>query len=132
MQDASLPRFKQIIPILRSFDETRAKEFYLGYLGFTLDWEHRFEPGMPLYFQVSRAGLVLHLSEHHGDATPGSAVYVSMTGLQDLHAELAAKGYANLRPGICRTPWGGREMELLDPFGNTLRLNEEQPGDAVS
>ena len=55
-------------PILRIFDEARAREFYQDYLGFRIDWEHRFAPGMPLYLQVSRVDCVLHLSEHHGDA----------------------------------------------------------------
>ncbi len=31
------------IPILRIFDEAKAEEFYLDFLGFKLDWEHRFE-----------------------------------------------------------------------------------------
>ena len=43
----------QTIPILRNFDEAKAREFYLGYLGFQVDWEHRFEPGMPLYMQTA-------------------------------------------------------------------------------
>ena len=43
-----------------------------GLLGFRVDWEHRFRRAAPLYMQVSRDGLVLHLSEHHGDACPGS------------------------------------------------------------
>jgi hypothetical protein len=43
----------QTIPILRIFDEAKAREFYLGYLGFQVDWEHRFEPGMPLYMQTA-------------------------------------------------------------------------------
>lgn len=42
-------RFDPPVPIIRIFDETRAREFYLGFLGMTLDWEHRFEPGTPLY-----------------------------------------------------------------------------------
>lgn len=62
--------FTQTAPILRIFDESKAKEFYLGFLGFQLDFEHRFGDNFPLYMQVSRAGLVLHLSEHHGDASP--------------------------------------------------------------
>lgn len=28
------------VPILRIFDRDKAVEFYVGYLGFTLDWEH--------------------------------------------------------------------------------------------
>ncbi len=31
-------------PILRIFDEAKAKEFYVGFLGFKVDWEHR--PGI--------------------------------------------------------------------------------------
>ena len=33
------------IPILRIFDEVKAKEFYVDFLGFKIDWDHRFEPG---------------------------------------------------------------------------------------
>lgn len=119
--------FLQTVPILRIFDIARAREFYVDYLGFTVDWEHRFEPELPLYMQISRAGLVLHLSEHHGDGTPGSAVFVRMNGVRELHAELQAKDYGYLRPGLGKSPWNDGELDLLDPFGNQLRLNEELP-----
>ncbi len=62
----------QTYPILRSFDEAKAREFYVGWLGFTIDWEHRFEPDTPLYMQVSRDGIGLHISHHHGDGSPAS------------------------------------------------------------
>jgi len=35
--------FVQTIPLLRIFDVAKAKEFYVGFLGFAIDWEHRFE-----------------------------------------------------------------------------------------
>ena len=69
------------VPILRIFSVDRAKEFYLDFLGFTLDWEHRFESDLPLYAQVSRSGLTLHLSEHHGDGSPGSTPWRSSTSV---------------------------------------------------
>ena len=72
-------RFSAFALILRIFDEAKAKDFYLGFLGFGLDWEHRFEPDMPLYAQISLGECVIHLSEHHGDASPGSAVRVPST-----------------------------------------------------
>jgi uncharacterized glyoxalase superfamily protein PhnB len=113
------------IPILRIFDEAKAREFYLGFLGMTVDWEHRFELGLPLYMQVSRASLVLHLSEHHGDATPGSTVLVQTSeGIEALHAELIAKNYKNNRPGLETAPWKAKVMEVTDPFGNRLRFNQ--------
>ena len=65
--------FGKTTPILRIFDEIKAVEFYVDFLGFKIDWQHRFEPNFPLYLQVSRGDCVLHLSEHHGDSTPGSA-----------------------------------------------------------
>ena len=49
--------FEPAVPIVRIFDIAKAHEFYLGFLGFKVDWEHRFDPDMPLYTQVSRAGL---------------------------------------------------------------------------
>jgi hypothetical protein len=117
--------FSQIVPILRIFDEAKAREFYCDYLNFHVDWEHRFERDMPLYMQVSRLGLVLHLSEHYGDGSPGATVFVRMQGIDELRTELAAKKYKYLRPGVEMAPWNAKTMELIDPFGNRLRLNED-------
>jgi catechol 2,3-dioxygenase-like lactoylglutathione lyase family enzyme len=117
--------FIEVVPILRMFDEAKAREFYVDFLGFKVDWEHRFEPGTPLYMQVSRGKLALHLSEHHGDGTPGTAVYVPMKGIDAFHAELSAKKYKYNRPGICDQSWGMREMTVNDPFGNTIRFGEK-------
>lgn len=111
------------IPIVRIFSVEKAKEFYVDFLGFTLDWEHRFEADLPLYAQVSRSGLTLHLSEHHGDASPGSTTFVPVEDIDALHAELHAKAYAFARPGIEAEGWG-RVMQVTDPFGNRLRFCE--------
>jgi len=107
-------------PILRIFDEAKARAFYVGFLGFQVDWEHRFEPALPLYLQVSRSGCVLHLSEHHGDCCPGAAMRIAVDDIDALHAELAARDYGYARPGIEAMPWGTRDMSVKDPFGNRL------------
>jgi catechol 2,3-dioxygenase-like lactoylglutathione lyase family enzyme len=118
-------KIERVVPILRIFDIAKAKEFYVDYLGFTIDWEHRFEPDLPLYMQVSRDGLVLHLSEHYGDGTPGSVVYVEMQGIEAFHAEIAAKKYRYLRPGLDEGHGkNGKSLNLTDPFGNRLRFNQ--------
>jgi hypothetical protein len=85
--------FQSVIPIFRVFDINKAAEFYLEYLGFKVNWDHRFDDNAPLYQQVSRGGLVLHLSEHHGDGSPGVHVRVAMKGLVAYHTELQAKAY---------------------------------------
>jgi catechol 2,3-dioxygenase-like lactoylglutathione lyase family enzyme len=115
---------EKAIPVLRIFDEAKAREFYVDFLGFKVDWEHRFEPGMPLYMQVSRGDFLLHLTEHHGDACPGSAVFVRMSGIKEFHAELTAKKYGYAKPGLVNTPWKTREVSVKDPFGNRLSFNE--------
>lgn len=113
------------IPILRIFDETKAREFYLGFLGFGVDWEHRFADKSPLYMQVSRDGFRLHLSEHHGDASPGARIFVTMQGIDALHAEFSAKNYKYNRPGIDTVDWG-REITAHDPFGNRITFCEQR------
>lgn len=111
---------RTVVPILRIFDEAKAREFYVGFLGFQVDWEHRFELGLPLYLQVSRDGCVLHLSEHHGDCCPGAAMRIEVDDIDALHTELSAKLYGYARPDIDDTPWGSRDMSVKDPFGNRL------------
>ena len=118
-------RLSHIIPVLRSFDEAKAKEFYIDFLAFQVDWEHRFEENFPLYMSVSRDDCVLHISEHHGDCSPGSAVRIATQGLAEYHQELTAKGYKYARPGIETQPWGSLEMTVTDPFGNRLTFAEE-------
>lgn len=116
--------FQMTIPILRIFDVEKAKDFYVGFLGFAVDWEHHFENTTPAYIQVSRAGLTLHLSEHHGDACPGSTVFIWMKEIEEFHREIAAKGYKYLRPGIETTFYDAKCVEVIDPFGNQIRFNE--------
>ncbi|VVP70348.1 hypothetical protein PS910_00745 [Pseudomonas fluorescens] len=118
-------QFAPAIPVLRIFCVDKAKAFYLDFLGFTLDWEHRFAEDLPLYAQIHRDGLILHLSEHHGDATPGSTVFARVEDLVALEQELLAKRYTYSRPQAQRVDWG-LQMEIADPFGNRLRFCEQQ------
>jgi hypothetical protein len=113
------------VPVLRIFDEVKAREFYIDFLGFKVDFEHRFGNNFPLYMGISRDGIQLHLSEHHGDASPGSTVFVRCKGVDELCEELNAKDYRYLKPGVMLQEWGMKEMTLSDPFGNRLRMAED-------
>ena len=107
------------IPILRSYDENKAKEFYIDFLEFKVDWEHRFEDNLPLYMQISKGDCIIHVSEHHGDCSPGSALRIETDDLDGYQKRLVEKKYKNARPGINDMPWG-RDMPIADPFGNRL------------
>ena len=117
------PAFEKSIPILRMFDERKAREFYLDFLGFSVEFEHRFEADLPLYLGISRNGLQLHLSEHHGDASPGATLFVPMSNIEALRDELQQKKYGYGRPEIVSQAWG-KVLEVYDPFGNRIRFCE--------
>jgi len=112
------------VPVLRIFDEAKAKEFYVDWLGFTVDWEHRFEAGLPLYMQLSKDGCRLHLSEHHGDSSPGARLRIGCDDIDGFAAWLQGRPYKYARPGAPEDmPWGTREITLNDPFGNRLTFS---------
>lgn len=112
--------FGKTTPILRMFNENKAREFYIDFLGFQVDWQHRFEEDLPLYMQISKDGCVLHLSEHHGDSNPGGALRIETGELEQFCKELSDKNYKFSRPSIEKMPWGSCDMSITDPFGNRL------------
>ena len=118
-------RFLGAIPIIRMFDVAKAVEFYVDFLGFQEDWRGEIFAGAPLYMQLSRGDLKLHLSEHHGDAAPGGTTVVKTRGLAAFHAELQAKAYKYNKPGLDKAPYGAMVMYTIDPFGNRLRFEED-------
>ena len=124
----TMPKLGAVTPILRIFDIAKAREFYVGFLGFEVQWEHRFDDNAPLYMAVGRDGCVLHLSEHHGDGSPGIAVRIQVEDIAALHRELTAKKYRFARPGLEETPWKTREVSVADPFGDQLHFYEDAAG----
>lgn len=111
------------IPVFRSLDETRAREFYVDYLHFTVEWEHRFDYAQSiLYMRLRRDDFVLDLSEHHGDGTPGATVWVPVRDVEALRRELHATNYDRFNPGVDVDAPGGPTMEVTDPFSNTIRF----------
>jgi catechol 2,3-dioxygenase-like lactoylglutathione lyase family enzyme len=114
-------------PILRSFDEVRTRAFYLDFLGFELLFEHRFAPDAPLYMGVRKGDCVLHLSEHYGDGTPGTAIRIPVEDVSAYMAELRAKRFGNANPGEPQLmEWGAREITIQDPSSNKLTFFTEE------
>ena len=102
----------EVVPILRVADAAAAVRWYER-LGFTRQWEHRFDPDCPAFVSIARGGARLFLSEHQGDARPDTLVglYVS-----DVDAVVAEFGRPEDEP-----PYGC-EFELRDPDGSRLRI----------
>lgn len=115
----------RIIPILRIFDYQKTKEFYVDWLGFEIVWEHYFEENTPVYMEVKRENIIFHLSEHHGDGTPGTRVSIWGEGVPEYHKELIDKKYKYNRPGLEKMFYGAVSFTVIDPFGNKITFEEE-------
>ncbi len=115
----------KVVPILRMFDYNKVIEFYVDWLGFKIDWEHTFDKNMPVYMQVSLAGIELQLSEHHGDCSPGAHIHISCTGIKAYHKQLLEKAYKYNKPGLEKTFYGTWAITVNDPFFNKITFDEE-------
>ncbi|WP_257721732.1 glyoxalase superfamily protein [Hymenobacter sedentarius] len=117
-----------VIPILRIFDYDKAREFYMTWLGFRIEWEHRPE-GSPAYLQIARGDITLHLSEHSGDCSPGARVFIDdFQELYAFHRQLEVKDYKYNKPSIVTPSYDptAMEMTVTDPFSNRLTFVERQ------
>jgi catechol 2,3-dioxygenase-like lactoylglutathione lyase family enzyme len=101
----------------------KAKEFYIDWLGFEIEWEHQFEPNFPYYIGLKKDDIQLHLSEHHGYSVPGVTIYIVCTEVEKFHNSL--KPYKYYRPSVEKTFYNTLLMTVQDPFGNKLCFNEE-------
>ncbi|QCB47542.1 VOC family protein [Hydrogenophaga sp. PAMC20947] len=110
-----------VIPQLRITQGPRSLAFYVEQLGFSIDWQHQFEPGFPLFFQLTREGQTLFLTEHAGDCEIGGAVYFRVPDAEAYHTAFAARGVIATNPPS-PTPWDTLEFLLTDPDGNRLRF----------
>lgn len=116
---------QRVVPALRITQYERSKMFYLEKLGFTLEWEHRFTPKLPVFASISRDGMQIYLSEHAGDCQVGGLVHFLIPDVHELHQELVGKGVdINEAPNNDLGFWN---MTVNDPDGNGLRFMEPSP-----
>ncbi len=98
-------------PVLRVRDAAAAVSWWTR-LGFAVEFEHRFEPHLPLYIGLRRDDALIHLSEHAGDARGPSLVYLYLPDIDRIAAEFEVE--------VSEAPWA-REVHLVDPDGNRVR-----------
>jgi catechol 2,3-dioxygenase-like lactoylglutathione lyase family enzyme len=115
---------QSVIPQLRMTHAQRSLDFYVKGLGFAIDWEHRYAPGMPLFVRLTRKGQTIFLTEHAGDCAVGGAIYFMVPDVDECFGEFSSRGIKAVEPPTDK-PWGAREMVLLDPDGNRLRFGGE-------
>ncbi len=107
---------EELVPIFHVQDGLETAKWYAR-LGFQLESQHQFAPGMPLYLFLRRGNIHLHLSEHAGDARPNSLAYFYVADVDPIAIEFGVK--------VQDQPWA-REVALTDPAGNRLRIGERK------
>lgn len=111
------------IPVMRVASLEAAKPFYVGFLGFRIDWGG--EDGST-FTQVTRSGVSLHLNAQ-SRLRGSSGMLVRMNGLDALHVELSGKAGPFAPGAIGFTPWDSRVFHVVDPFGNAIQFWENNP-----
>ena len=120
MTTANLPQ-QRVMPTLRVRDYSTSKRFYAEGLGFQVEWEHQFEPGLPVFAQLSRDGLAFFLTEHTGDCSFGALIHLYIPDVDAWFAEFQHKGVPIKEPPNEGLP-GLRSMMIVDPDGNKLHV----------
>jgi len=117
---------QRVMPTLRITDYEASRTFYSDGLGFQIDWEHRFEPGLPVFMQVSRDGLAFFLTEHTGDCPVGGLIHLYVPDVDAWYREFRQKGVPVREPpneSLQRL----RSMTVVDPDGNKLHICTRLP-----
>lgn len=114
---------ERIVPVLGIDDYDVAVDFYVDRLGFKILFEHRHEPGFPVFMAVQHGNLLLSLSEHSKGHT-GSELYIYVHDLDHWHRLCQS---VSIQPECepSQKPWGNTEMPVVDPFRNLLRFTQE-------
>ena len=111
---------ENLVPIFRTKNAKETAKWYAR-LGFEVEGEHQFAPDMPYYLFLKRGSILLHLSEHKGDARPNSLVYFYVNDVDAIAAEFGER--------VKTQPWGCREIWIEDPDGNRLRIGTRKRPD---
>ena len=110
---------QRVVPALRIRAYEAARTFY-AQMGFTEQWTHQFEPGLPVFASVSREGMEIFLTEHHGDCQYGALVHFYVDDVDELYAEFDKSGVAVSEPPGNSLGLDLRDMLVVDPDGNRL------------
>lgn len=118
------PALGGVIPILRVENLDVSIAYYVGQLGFRLQWRSG------SIASVGRDRTSLMLSE--GDqGQAGTWVWIAASDVDELYAEFQAHG-ARLRHPPANYPWGSRECQVADPDGHVLRFGaESRPNEPI-
>ncbi len=117
------PRLAAFASVFTVADVAAVLRFYVDRLGFRIHFQMG-DP--PSYAIVERDAVSLHLMPASQDprGLGTSSIYVFVAGVDDLHAQLLARG-CPIEVAPKDFSYGMREMSVRDPDGNRVTFGEE-------
>ncbi|ARN75256.1 bleomycin resistance protein [Oceanicoccus sagamiensis] len=120
----SLPELTQAIPQLPTGDINETADFFESKLGFTV--LNKFPDHGHLI--VSRGNAEIHFwqapSKEEAKAIASqSSCYIRVNHIEELFAEFKQSG-APFGYELAEQPWGMKEMQVNEPYGNAIRFGE--------
>lgn len=100
------------VPILRVSDVDRSLVWW-NRLGFVEEFRHQFEPALPRFVGIIRAGCRVYLSEHEGDAFGPGLIYLWVPDVDAIAREFGVE--------VETMPWA-RDCQIVDPDQNRVRV----------
>ena len=104
---------------IRVADAEATAQWYAR-LGFREEWRTQAEPHLPLFLAITNGEGRIFLSEHTGDAHPDALLYIYVDDVDAVAAEFGVQAELAY--------YGMREIELVDPDGNRLRIGTPAAG----
>jgi catechol 2,3-dioxygenase-like lactoylglutathione lyase family enzyme len=108
---------ERAIPILPGDDLAVAREFYVGKLGFTVQFEATGD-GRNGIMGLERGTIELTIDCPMSGHGRNACASLRVHSADELYA--AWRGRVEIKRPPTNEPWGGRTFGIQDPFGNTL------------
>ena len=108
-----------VVAFIRVADAEATARWYAR-LGFREEWRTQAEPHLPLFLAITNGEGRIFLSEHMGDAHPDALLYIYVDDVDAVAAEFGVQAELAY--------YGMREIEIVDPDGNRLRIGTPAAG----
>jgi uncharacterized glyoxalase superfamily protein PhnB len=113
--------FEGITPILRAHSLPASIDYYVGTLGFKVDWH---QPNVMASVSRDRCSIMICEGDQ---GHPGTWMWIGVEDVEALFEEYTGKG-ARIRHPPTNYPWA-YEMQVEDPDGHVLRFGSDQKTD---
>lgn len=109
------------IPQPRTADAERRQRSSVQGPALGVDWPHRFDPGFPLFVQLTRQGRPILLTGPAGGCDRGGAVCFVVPDVDQIFRVFSERGVGAIAPPMQMSS-GARAIVISEPGGNRLRF----------